>query len=346
MKPVQFAVLLVVLLGTSEVALRWNGHLPYRLPSIAIRYQPPHCFLPTRLLGVELNPGAYVVTLNEGLVYRATHNERRERVTSLVEKDPQLPEVALLGDSMTYGMGVDDDATYPFLLNETLNGARVANLAIPGTGTVHSYLRLKEYLRLGNRPAVVVLTFLDFHDDRNTYGPQTKEMLRAGTRGAGDDVAALGKDRPWTYAYARIRDESLEVAEEDLHPVAGWTAPLRRTFALINLFERGREQWSFRRVRPAEVTHRLISMTSDLCGQYGCRFLVGVMSRGRRTEDVQAYCSRRGIRSTDLSVDFGDRRFTNYPFDAHPSPLAHQAIAAKLKDFLASQSVHRARGGE
>jgi hypothetical protein len=54
--------------------------------------------------------------------------------------------VVFLGDSMTFGHGVNDDEPYPYLLSRHWTDLRIVNKAVMGWGTAHAYLALSEEL--------------------------------------------------------------------------------------------------------------------------------------------------------------------------------------------------------
>jgi lysophospholipase L1-like esterase len=67
-------------------------------------------------------------------------------------------EIALLGDSCTFGVGVDDQETFGALLQRDVPDVRAVNLAVPGYTAYQGRLRLTRYpFRHG--PAVVVICF-------------------------------------------------------------------------------------------------------------------------------------------------------------------------------------------
>ncbi|HYW73829.1 MAG TPA: GDSL-type esterase/lipase family protein [Pyrinomonadaceae bacterium] len=78
--------------------------------------------------------------------------------------------ILLLGDSFTYGLGVNDTQTFASRL-ESLTGSETINAGDPGTGTDYA-LRFYETLGRQLAPDVVILCFFsnDFQDNqRHTY---------------------------------------------------------------------------------------------------------------------------------------------------------------------------------
>ena len=99
-----------------------------------------------------------------GSVYRQVSNEYDAR-TTITDKGHRVPgtsgnpDVVFLGDSFTYGWGIDDANTFASIYCERTKQA-CANLGIPGTGTAKQLNRLEQYLdRYQWHPKEVTLIF-------------------------------------------------------------------------------------------------------------------------------------------------------------------------------------------
>jgi lysophospholipase L1-like esterase len=68
---------------------------------------------------------------------------------------PAHADVVVLGDSQTYGTGVDREQAWPAVLGRQF-GASVYNMATPNWGAAHNWLELDRALRLG--PRLIVLS--------------------------------------------------------------------------------------------------------------------------------------------------------------------------------------------
>lgn len=69
---------------------------------------------------------------------------------------PREAEIVAVGDSLTFGYGVDDNHAWPFLLAQSLSGLRVINLGLIGAGP-QQYLRLYETFGVALRPKLVIV---------------------------------------------------------------------------------------------------------------------------------------------------------------------------------------------
>ena len=66
-------------------------------------------------MGLSLNPGKFNVTINKKQKYNVTHTSDSLRTTGS-NSDIAKINIQLHGCSFTYGMGVNDEETYPFIL--------------------------------------------------------------------------------------------------------------------------------------------------------------------------------------------------------------------------------------
>ena len=88
-----------------------------------------------------------------------------------VMPSPAAPRgtVVFLGDSVTFGWGVGDEETYPYVLaTEHWRDVRIINGAVDGWGLTQCYLALEDLLARPPYPDAVVLAIID-HDLRRSH---------------------------------------------------------------------------------------------------------------------------------------------------------------------------------
>ncbi len=126
-----------------------------------------------------------------GLAYHVFTSDRRARVSRRGERT--APEVSLLtvGDSFSWGHGVENEDTYTSRLSARW-GVPAVNLAFSAYGTVQSLQMLRRGLDL--RPRLVVYGFIADHMKRNispcapAYGPLCLPFSYMGLEGDGTPV--------------------------------------------------------------------------------------------------------------------------------------------------------------
>lgn len=102
----------------------------------------------------ERVPGVFDVEMTIG--------SQRFRARSDYTLQPESGErIAVLGDSFVFGVGVNDDETYPYALAQSMRkhgrDAEVLNAGIPGLGTGEEALYFRDWVQRFH-PAIVVLT--------------------------------------------------------------------------------------------------------------------------------------------------------------------------------------------
>lgn len=84
-------------------------------------------------------------------------NEDRYR-GKLISKESNFKKIVVLGDSHSFGIGVNDHETYPYKLDFLLEDFEIMNLSSPGWGLTHQinrYLTLAENLN----PEIIIIQF-------------------------------------------------------------------------------------------------------------------------------------------------------------------------------------------
>ncbi|MEI7879506.1 MAG: SGNH/GDSL hydrolase family protein [bacterium] len=83
---------------------------------------------------------------------------------------PLLPrgEVLFIGDSVTFGFGVEDSQSFPCLLaRNAWRDVAVRNRAVQGWGTAHGYLAMRRWLTRRAAPDLVLYVMIPHHLQRN-----------------------------------------------------------------------------------------------------------------------------------------------------------------------------------
>jgi hypothetical protein len=218
---------------------------------------------------------------------------------------------------MTYGLSLNDEETYPWLLQESLPEYDVVNFAVPGYGTTHSLIQLREALAAGVAPKVVVLAYARFHDQRNTFSRIRRK-----------EVAPWNKLGPMLYPCARLENGVLQHRSTD---VEYQEFPLMRRLALAHYIEMTYNRLEFWRHQGRAVSEGVIAEMAGLARKHGAQFVVANISGGR---EMLHWAARNGILNVDISLNLSIGEHTNLPHDGHPSALATRKYADTLERFL------------
>jgi len=110
-----------------------------------------------------------------------------DAVTTITDKGYRVPEVKgnpdiiFLGDSFTYGVGLNNEETFVYIFCKKMN-ISCANLGMSGSGTISQLNRLERFLKQYNwRPKEVKL-FIFAMTDFLSHGNDLSDILREAQR--------------------------------------------------------------------------------------------------------------------------------------------------------------------
>ena len=147
------------------------------------------------------------------------------------------PRIVHIGDSYTFGWGVEDHETVPAYLSEILN-ANVINFGVPGTNPNAFYTYMKRYVPELDPQLTVVSIFLG----RNTYyggtaSPPDRYVARTQALGLVPDPNpdhAVAERWYWRSALFRFAWRRLTDRDDFRYSFAAWPGPPESTVEKLN----------------------------------------------------------------------------------------------------------------
>ena len=315
----------------AELLLRLLGQGPWPAVNRRVTITPAGMYQVDPDCGYGYVPGQYKFEFRSGYDFTATINDHGRRITRQTEEtdeevahaSEERPEIWLFGCSFTFGLTVEDNETFAWLLQERFPERRIVNYAVDGYGTVQSLVQLRRELTAGRRPCIVVLGYLSFHDVRSIAARQHLKNLRT----AGDLAQAK-------IPYGVInRDGELRIERRSLG-ITPW--PLIGVSSLVHTVERAYNALGARLGDGERVGAAAIEAMSEECRDADVKFLLAGLNDAPRVEEMLAAARDRGDAAVMSSVDTSRPEYNNLPHDGHPSAVAHQKFAAMLGDALAS----------
>ena len=315
----------VVILGLAEVILR-QRHTPWTIRSPVQDVQPAGRYYTShKELAYIPRPGESTITLPGPYSFKTTHLPDGLRITHPLSTYPRTRETQLwiFGCSFTQGWSLNDNETYPWLIQERLPDCEVVNFGVNGYSTLQSLLQFREALASRRKPKVVVVSYAFFHDMRNTgTGAWMKALLAAGGGSYGGLV----------FPYMRF---SINGQPELIHARLEYRSfPFARWSALSNALD-DRFNPSLRdNFDSHRITLIVIQQFADLCAANGITFVLAGIYRDPLTRETLDHFQRNGTLTVDISVDPAKSENSNLPIDHHPSAFANKQFADKLEGFL------------
>ena len=240
----------------------------------------------------------------------------------------------LSGCSFTYGMGVSDSLTYPYLLQSALKNHKVINAGVPAYGSLQTLLLLQKLLENDIRPKTLIYHYLDFHPERNVLSRSFKQLLLEESRlgkGAKDKLRRRAR-----FPYGESSKDSLRLivryAELDnknrFYFLRSWSA-------LINQLEYVYTQFYKEEKNAQKITELALLEIQKHCQQNKIDFIIAIMKEDNPSvPSIQPFCQQHQITTVDLRLDYTDTQLLNAPYDGHPNAKAHQLFADKMVQFL------------
>jgi hypothetical protein len=326
-------IMLIITIVLLEVGLRLFGFGVFELPEYSMTSSPARHLSPDEKLGVRLNPGTYQVTINKQLKYTATHLKNGQRSCGIVESEfPRETSVAFYGCSFTYGTGVNDSEVYPFLIQEKFPDLKIENRAVPGYGQAQILLNLEQELISSQKPDILILNYLSFHNERNTLNPSYRQKLRMGYQITERDDEGIAKFK-CNYPYGSVENGELRLEQKSIQEINS-TFPLISYSASMNALQNVTDGKSIDAAEDEKVTLEMIDRIHEVCKSNGVEFVISTMMNDDVTNRLITHCLMKSIPTIDIAVDLTQKGFTNAPYDQHPSAKAHKIFAEKLSVYL------------
>jgi hypothetical protein len=331
---VSLVLVATLTLAVAELMARLTGIDPWAKADLQIHVTPGgRLFTPHPMRGYTQLPGAFVVTLHDGYSFTLTHLPSGLRVThplATSSETPLKPAIWIMGCSFTHGWSLNDQDTYPWLLQERLPEYEVVNHGVEGYGTLHALLQLREALITQRPPRVVVYAYASLHDERNTFLRNRRKTIAPWNR-----LGPLLQPYVWLDRDGHLRSAMATVEYTEF--------PLMRHSAFVHLLEmtynRLEDAWS----HSQQVSQRLLLEMAELTNQYHTEFILATIAEDARSREMLAFAQAQGLMGVDISVDSTHPENTNQPHDSHPSPLANAHYAERLETYLRTDVLKKER---
>lgn len=256
------------------------------------------------VVGYSGVPGEHRVLMTRGL-HRLIFHVRNEadgyRTTGGAAGKPEL---WISGCSYTWGLGLNDEETYPWLVQKALPDWTVRNLAGNGYGSVQGLLQLEH---AAHPPRMAVFVYNGFHPPRNVAARSYLQMMNA----AGEAFGKSGAEVPRA------------VLDPDLR------------FTRVKLFQGMPPEPEPDPAYALRVTRAVFTRIFEICRARGIRPVFATQSP---PDAILEHARATGFEIADLYIDLdedGGRRYRLLPVDAHPNARAHQEYARRLLTALA-----------
>lgn len=322
-------LLLVLLIGllvifVAEITLRIVGRTAYAIPKSNAYSWLSNSILLDKTYGFVLRDGTFHITMNKNLSYTATHKNGC-RITNYSEViDSSKSIVEFYGCSFTYGQGIDDSLTFPFLVQKQLKNYNINNHAVSGYGTIQALMTLREQQNMNDVPDVVILCYADFHHERDQLleSWQEKFTINMEQRKINFNDKFL---KTTTFPYGIIKNDTLLVKSKTLQEFSR-VGLLRKYSALYN-----QVYVLFQKKPSPDVTFAIIAEMNEICSKNNSKFIVATLTKDSA---IYSYCYTNNILLWDIFVPWYEDGLNLLPYDPHPNAKANRKYAELIVSYF------------
>lgn len=310
---------LLVLLTGSEFVVRWQQSRirnSDRLDPGLVHHDPE--------LGWKLTPNWTGSHRTFDFAVRYAINEAGLRADSPLPSDRRGKLVAVVGDSFTFGLGVNDDETFVHLLNQRFGGeATFVNFSVPGYSTDQEALLIERDVFKWSPDVLVLAVYVanDLFDNLLDYPLQVNHAKPRFELCAGELVL--------TNVPVQAQPKPVEMHRLDLRTMVfgpeintTWRAKIERRSALFNLLAA--------RFWPLEVN------TTELRN----RFASAIELFSVILDHIQRGCDRQGVQLVILLL--AGRSFYEEP--TSDSGLYQRFLSDEVQKLIAEKNIQIIHG--
>jgi hypothetical protein len=286
-------------IGSAVASTGWGRH---RLGALERRYTARH---PTRAIGLWRSDARLgfahvpsVAKTHETPDFSVTYTTDEKGCRRTPEPARHQGDVLFIGDSFTFGHGVEDGQAYPALLaSEHWPHLKVRNCAVMGWSTGQAHVALQQALAREPLPTAVVYAWTAADLRRNYLRKSWLEALGDyGHRNTHFELVRSGVVYRGTVGTeAGIPDGTPQLEE-----------------------------------RETAITRALIRSMARLCAERSVRFAVVLLATRDRDDVVGDWLAEHGAGAGVTVLDLRTVRGPYFRNDGHPKPAWHRAVARSL----------------
>lgn len=269
-------------------------------------------------IGWRFEPNA--VVRDDGPDFDVTYQCDADGFRAVCERPGATQRVMFVGDSFTFGVGVEGKDTFVERFADLSPGVRVDNVGMAGFGVDQMWRALVDAVE-ARKPDIVVVSFV------------IDDLTRSMTA--------------YRYRNGWMRKPAYQLDDGALVELTAENSPgaaqrfFERKFELAEAYRRAMRSFGLRQGvgERFELNLRLFEAMRDYCHEHGAKFVVvHLPQRGawRPTESFAAEFEQSSTPYLDLGATFVDTPSSLYfPKDPHFNAKGHEFVAHVLHDYCA-----------
>jgi hypothetical protein len=301
-------------IGVTEIAVRAIGFRPFLEPgggSASLNF-----VVPDEVFGWKLNPGTYSLAAPTGSEHTFVKHTLDDGTVDVGRKGASSPDVILLGCSLMWGFGLNDQQMFSWKLQQLCPESTVRNEAVLGYGTLQALMRMEHDLAsVKPSPKRFIYGFIEHHEERNVGTPfWVRTLISNSSEG---DVQM---------PYCDVGPENSCKRTPVARMIPAWTLPGRSI--LLDQIIYGVMQFASRdrRALAREVTKSLLIEMASTAKRAGVDFSVMLLDGSKAVTDEYAqYLRANRIDVIDCNLDPAHSEEMWNPANKHPTEKLNDA---------------------
>ncbi len=246
-----------------ELFLRFiMGDVPRNNLGLKQKNQPIP-FVEDKEMGWKPKPGEYLFApwSEEGKTTKLTILNDGSRLNDH-EDYKKKEKIIFIGGSLTQGQAVNDNETFPWLLQKKIKSYKIKNYGVGGYGGTQSFLKLKSIFNEQTNIRLVLYGFIPHHEIRNIAAGSWMYLLNKNSRGIEGKLSL---------PYASLENGNIKIHK----PKKYFELPLGNKSALVAKIEkRILKIDSFKRsLQKTEISKKIVLDMNKISKDNGAKFI-------------------------------------------------------------------------
>lgn len=246
-------------------------------------------------------------------------------------KKENKPRLLILGDSFTFGDGVNNNETYPYYLQQKLPDAEVINFGVHGYGHDQMLIYLKEE-GVKYRPDIVILGYMSTDSERNMLN--FRDYAKPKFRLKGDRLMLC--DSPVPSIDRVLRDIRWESKFFSILNILG-----HQLFYKTEFYKRQEKELTLGILKEIAATSKNIGAVPIFAYLSNVRYGGALEAMTREEEDFSKDCKEIGVDCVFLrqNVQRETEKGLQIEMAGHFDAKTYEIIASGIKEYLISHNL-------
>jgi len=237
-------------------------------------------------------------------------------------------KIIFLGGSFTKGWAVDDNETFPWLLQKKIKNYKIKNYGVSGYGGVQSFLKLQNIFENQNNIKLVIYGFIPHHEVRNIASGSWMYWL---------NTASRGTEGKLSLPYASIKDKKLKIHK----PKQYLKLPFGNKSALITKIEkRVLKLNAFRRtLHETKISQEIILSMKKISEENKSRFAFLILQKipGEKFIKYKEFFKKNSV--DHINCYFQEGKEYIVEGEGHPNEIGHKSVSECIYDQLSFKDI-------